>query len=1014
MSLVSGIYQNVEDIFAWLSSLLNQNALSYCDLETADSNHSLVSKDGSLISVVCLQGYKRFVGSNEFSYLCEQLIEMLQPTLSSPGHHIQFSFSFDESHIEESLEKALMPAKRTAQRLQLNIDDLFRSKINTMSKYCADEDCFIVLWTTPGCLEKAHFKRLMKKHTQSFSKQNLPRMSRMQNLFATIPEIRNIHQSFISTVLEDLDHAGFYASLLTAHQAVYQARKSVAPTVTSNNWSPFLPGDKLPLREEKYASRQPDISDLMWPPLEEQIFPQEGKNIGLKYTQIGDLIYAPLFIELFPKDIKPFYELFRRLLQSDMPWRISYALSPNGIALSKSKNMIAQFLTFSSHHNKLIADANRLLKELHERSDNPVIKLFVCLSTWAPKDQMSLLQERSTRLIKATQNWGGCEPRDISGDSFATTLCSAVAITNKTIGTCAAAPLSEAIKMLPFVRPASPWQQGALSFRTPDGKLWPYQPGSNQQISWIDLVYARSGSGKSVLLNTINLGLCLSPGLTQLPRISIIDIGPSSKGFISLIQEGLPQEKKHLARYYRLSMNEKDAINPFDTPLGLRMPTKPQQAFILNFLSLLLVDDISERPPEGMSSMLAMIIEQTYHRFSDQQQPKVYVANSAPLLEEKRQQLKLCTDQPDKLTWWQLADAFFTAGAYQYALMAQRYAMPTLVDTISAVHHHSIKDLFGEVKTTSEESYVDAYSRIMSGVIRNYPTLTCISKLDLTDARIIALDLDEVAKSGSIEAQKQTAMMYMLARHVMVKDYFLNGNDIEKFPAMYQDFHRARSKEIMEEPKRLVFDEFHRTANSPAVRDQVVQDMREGRKWKIHIALSSQSLKDFDPLMIEFATSTFILDSGSSVAIEETCKTFGLTETEKAALSTRVHGPRSTGATFIAQFVTTRGLNTQLLTSTISPVELWAFSTTSEDVLIRDALYDRIGPIAARKLLSLRFPSGTATKSIETELKIDSHRTVSDICNEFIETLTEQYLKEERRLLFEQRLNQLAEGNTDG
>ena len=75
--------------------------------------------------------------------------------------------------------------------------------------------------------------------------------------------------------------------------------------------------------------------------------------------------------------------------------------------------------------------------------------------------------------------------------------------------------------------------------------------------------------------------------------------------------------------------------------------------------------------------------------------------------------------------------------------------------------------------------------------------------------------------------------------------------DIDNFNRIDKD----NLKVIMEEPKRMVFDEFHRTSKSPVVREQIVQDMREGRKWKIHISLASQSLKDFDPLMIEFATS---------------------------------------------------------------------------------------------------------------------------------------------------------------
>jgi intracellular multiplication protein IcmB len=115
------------------------------------------------------------------------------------------------------------------------------------------------------------------------------------------------------------------------------------------------------------------------------------------------------------------------------------------------------------------------------------------------------------------------------------------------------------------------------------------------------------------------------------------------------------------------------------------------------------------------------------------------------------------------------------------------------------------------------------------------------------------------------------------------------------------------------------------------------------------------------------------------------------------ALSSRVHGPSSVGATFIAQFVTKRGLNTQLLTSTISPVELWAFSTTTEDVRIRDALYQEIGPVAARRVLSDQFPRGSATSEIDLELKNDPSKTIAMVCDQIVKGLIARYRKDQRR-----------------
>lgn len=86
------------------------------------------------------------------------------------------------------------------------------------------------------------------------------------------------------------------------------------------------------------------------------------------------------------------------------------------------------------------------------------------------------------------------------------------------------------------------------------------------------------------------------------------------------------------------------------------------------------------------------------------------------------------------------------------------------------------------------------------------------------------------------------------------------------------------------------------------------------------------------------------------------------------ALRTRVHGPREGGATFLAQFATKDGVNLQLLTSTLGPVELWAFSTTSEDAYVRNMLYRKIGPKETRRVLARLFPAGSCAKLIEDRM----------------------------------------------
>lgn len=54
-----------------------------------------------------------------------------------------------------------------------------------------------------------------------------------------------------------------------------------------------------------------------------------------------------------------------------------------------------------------------------------------------------------------------------------------------------------------------------------------------------------------------------------------------------------------------------------------------------------------------------------------------------------------------------------------------------------------------------------------------------------------------------------------------------------------------------------------------------------------------------------------------------------------------------------------------VLTLTIGPQSLWAFSTTTEDVAIRNNLYQRLGPSETLRRLAKRFPGGSAKAEVE-------------------------------------------------
>jgi intracellular multiplication protein IcmB len=964
MSFIDPFLDGIDSLMAWFSTELKQTAESYCDLETADDKTTLVARDGSLISIIKVAGVTKLVGVEEFDAIHAGITQSLRASLKRPGHVVQAYFYYDKTAVKPVLEEILSPARATATRLKLKLDDLFKERVDFLSKYCAKEELYFVVWTRPTALSGEQMGRAIKEKLELIRANKIPPYKNGQNLLAALPDIRESHASFARSLVSDFSGLSIACELLEVHDAVRAIRNSIDPDFTDLDWSPVLPGDKIPIREVRPAANE--LSGLMYPPLARQVFPRDAEAMDLRTIRVGDRIYTSIFIDLFPQDLKSFIQLFARTLTTGVPWRMSYLIQSGGLAALGFKSMMAAILSWTAAHNALVNDSVNLLRTLETNTDDAMVKLQVSLATWAPEGNIRLLRTRAAELAKAVEGWGSCEVSEVSGDVFGGFVSSALAFSANSVAIPSIAPLADVTYMLPFTRPASSWSHGALLLRSPDGKPWPYQPGSSQQTTWIDLMYARPGSGKSVLSNAINLALCLSGGLLRLPRIAIVDIGPSSSGLISLLREALPPEDRHLVAYHRLRMTPENSINPFDTQLGTRFPTAQERGFLVNFITLLATPLGADRPYDGVSDMAGLVVDELYKYLADDAKPHPYTKGIDLLVDDILGEIGFMRD--DRTTWWEVTDALFLAGFPHEALLAQRFAMPLLADAAAICRTQVVEDLYGQVKAPTGEPLIQAFSRMISSAVREYPILSNVSQFDIGDARVVSLDLDEVAKSGGDAAERQTAVMYMLARYTLGRHYYLTEDVLVDFPEAYREYHRKRVSEIREDAKRIVYDEFHRTSKARAVRDQVILDMREGRKWNVQIALISQSLDDFDPVMVEFATSVFIMDAGPEQAIKRSTEIFGLSDTARVALKTRVHGPRAGGATFLAQFSTKNGINTQLLTSTLGPIELWSFSTTAEDSRIRNKLYLKLGPAEARRVLANLFPGGTVKSLVEARL----------------------------------------------
>ena len=265
-------------------------------------------------------------------------------------------------------------------------------------------------------------------------------------------------------------------NVLEVHDALHACRHSVDPNFTDLGWRPLLPGDRITIKEPHNITG--DIGDILWPNLSRQLMPRDAENIDLRTCKVGDLIYSSVFIDLFPKEIQQFVQLFSRTLQTHIPWRISFLIESGGLDSVKLRSALSSMLGFASSDNRLFNDSVNLLKYISINTDDAVVRLRVAAATWAPEGDMRLLRSRAAQLAKAIEGWGSCDVSEVCGDPFDGVASSMLGVNAESVAVASVAPLSDVLYMLPIFRPSSPWDNGAILFRTPDGKPWPYQPGS--------------------------------------------------------------------------------------------------------------------------------------------------------------------------------------------------------------------------------------------------------------------------------------------------------------------------------------------------------------------------------------------------------------------------------------------------------------------------------------------------------------------------------------------------------
>ena len=959
----------LDDLTHWLWVGGKHALETHCALESVvGPKGPLIARDGSLVSLWTVEGARRMIGPEELDDTVRRWSEGLNNLFVGPGHGLHLVYERDPDGGREIARRAMVRARRSARGAGLDLEDLFSERIERLGAFVAGEWCVVATWTRPSCLLPEQAKR----DGQAARARLKAWMARPwaaqcpQGVYASLPPR---HAAFDAAIGEAVRTSGLAMRRMDAVEALRWVRAALnGPGAWSDDWRADIPGlERHPPREGH------GVEGALWAPLAEQLIASEPERTA-ETVRIGDRIYAPLDMVLGPRAGRPFPELLGRVVEAGAPLRFSCLIEGGGGGASAVwKRAASQIVGWSAYENRLIGDVFEALAR-READGEAIVRVRVTFATWARHGEAAELERRKWRVMQACESWGELSVTPLTGDpleAFAATVpgfgCAGTAEPG-------VAPLAECLRLLPWDRPASVAQSGH-AFRTFDGKLL-LHGGPTTGVGF-DLVYGVPGRGKSVLMNALSLAFVLREGVAGLPYQVTIDIGPSSQGLISLLREALPADRRHEVGWYRLTLSEDDAINPFDTQLGCRAPIPAERAFLLNLLTLLLTRPGEDALGEGVREAVGMAIDRAYGLRAGEEawsEPNEYVRGVVPAVDEAL--VRYAVALGDRATWWDVVDGLFAAGDETGAMLAQRFAVPVLMDLVTTVRDRTIQDLIGHTVygTTGGETVTDAFVRIMSGVASRWPNLVGRTRFEVAGVRVAAVDLSEVAAHGSAEANRQTAVMYLLARHALIRHWSMSEDVLQHVPAAYRAWHAARVRAAQESPKRLCYDEFHRAGHAPAVIEQVERDVREGRKLRVEIVVASQMLEDFGERLTSLATRYWVLGSGRKESeLAEVCRVFGLGASVRDVLRHRLTGPRAEGAPALVMLAETDRVE-QLVINTLGPIELWALTTSPIDVALRGRMYERVAPKRARELLARRYPAGSAREDVGRRMRLAEER----------------------------------------
>lgn len=971
----------------------------YFPVACAHSDKILALYNGSLVSVIRIDGYLGQYFPEQFELLRKRWAKFLRTAnqdRSAKGFDLFWSYEYDP---EGMVDKTLAYRQRTidaASRRGLEVRDVIEEECRLYGNICAIEEQLLFIVTHLDAIPKANHKEALKSAAE-----DRQRAAKGHGSMVTqrgLKMIEAVHEQHVNKVEVFLKEAGrgYTFERLSSYESLHAMRKSFIPSTTSDAWKARLTLRDCRFRQTedvpsgvKASQGKEKVSDwtfMLPPPLTEQMVPEGVVDLG-QYVVVGDRTYAPLYVSELAVDPAPIEHLLRMCYQRRLPLRMVYSVMANSEQANYWNRMFAGIFNFASKSNRQIDKADKAMKA-YDESGGAVFGYGISLTTWAKTDvrydssgaamyDVKVLSKRAQDVETLMQQWGGQQLDSIFG-------CSVEAAMSATPGymippACPKAPQIEmdVIAQLPIMRPAKLWpEDNSIWMRTSDGVLLPYQPFSDKQSTMISLVLGGMGYGKSNFISENINYFATHPDADVMPYIRGMDFGASSSGVISMVQDALPQHRKHEAVFIPFSNNSSMVKNMMDTRLALRYPLEDHMKFLINWLVILCDSLIDKAGIQNVVSVLFATIERAYKQCDPDYhdyQPKPFRAEQAdPLVVAAIERAEMKID--DETDYWLVVDGLIDFGlrnkdntALHAAKLAQRYCVPLFPDLVRVCD--SLTEQFKQMPDIGGKPLTAAISNALTNANSMFPCFSGVTNTDISESRICVFDMTEAFGRGETEYDEWVRSVYFSVVHrLLTEDLFINTKisgkemvDNQKRLGLSKAMLRYHLQYFEQQDQLMKLywgDELHRVGRVKGA-FQIIDSMGfEGRKYRVGLLLGTQLPEYFPKSMVDLATSIFAF--GTSQSPESATKLqelFDLSDDERQIAFDITKPDVKKGAEVFVIHKTNQGVQRAKLHFQVGNIKRWAYATEPNERALREILY-RSGPSQAwaRKTLAEKVP----------------------------------------------------------